>query len=233
MSPAIWWRRCRPARRSTRSTRCCGASVSGCRSIRRVRVARRSAASSPPTTAVPRRHRYGTPRDLIIGIEIALADGRIAKAGGRVVKNVAGYDLSKLLCGSLGSLAVVTARRSSWRRCLPHRRRWSPRFRTPGAPGRLPLAFAGSTLTPSTVELQSPPHRSARSLRNIAARHRAAGRGGRACVPRTVRHRGADGQEEADAWRAHERRWRASRHGVKLATLPTDVAGDALARSSR
>ena len=57
----------------------------------------------------PRRHRYGTPRDLIIGIEIALADGRIAKAGGRVVKNVAGYDLSKLLCGSLGSLAVITS----------------------------------------------------------------------------------------------------------------------------
>src|SRR5215510_1102516 len=56
----------------------------------------------------PRRHRFGTPRDLIIGIEIALVNGRTAKAGGRVVKNVAGYDLSKLLCGSLGSLAVVT-----------------------------------------------------------------------------------------------------------------------------
>ena len=57
----------------------------------------------------PRRHRYGTPRDLIIGIEMALADGRVAKAGGRVVKNVAGYDLSRLLCGSFGSLAVITS----------------------------------------------------------------------------------------------------------------------------
>src|SRR5215467_1600973 len=57
----------------------------------------------------PRRHRFGAPRDLIIGIEIALVDGRVAKAGGRVVKNVAGYDLSKLMCGSLGTLAVVTS----------------------------------------------------------------------------------------------------------------------------
>ena len=57
----------------------------------------------------PRRQRYGTPRDLIIGVEMALADGRTAKAGGRVVKNVAGYDLSRLLCGSFGSLAVMTS----------------------------------------------------------------------------------------------------------------------------
>src|SRR5258708_31867137 len=57
----------------------------------------------------PRRHRYGTPRDLIIGVEMALVDGRTAKAGGKVVKNVAGYDLARLLCGSFGSLAVITA----------------------------------------------------------------------------------------------------------------------------
>ncbi len=41
----------------------------------------------------PARHRYGAPRDLIIGVDLALADGRLVKAGGRVVKNVAGYDL--------------------------------------------------------------------------------------------------------------------------------------------
>jgi hypothetical protein len=46
---------------------------------------------------------------LIIGVEIALSDGRVAKAGGRVVKNVAGYDLSRLVCGSFGSLAVITS----------------------------------------------------------------------------------------------------------------------------
>jgi glycolate oxidase FAD binding subunit len=55
----------------------------------------------------PLRHRYGAPRDLIIGVELATPDGVIAKAGGRVVKNVAGYDLSKLVAGSFGSLAVI------------------------------------------------------------------------------------------------------------------------------
>ena len=58
----------------------------------------------------PLRHRHGTPRDLLIGIQLATTDGLLVKAGGRVVKNVAGYDLGKLVCGSFGSLAaIVTA----------------------------------------------------------------------------------------------------------------------------
>lgn len=55
----------------------------------------------------PFRHRYGTPRDLLIGVTLALADGRVVKAGGTVVKNVAGYDLGRFISGSLGTLAVV------------------------------------------------------------------------------------------------------------------------------
>ena len=57
----------------------------------------------------PQRHRFGTPRDLVIGIEVATMDGQIAKAGGQVVKNVAGYDLSKIMSGSFGSLAAIVA----------------------------------------------------------------------------------------------------------------------------
>jgi glycolate oxidase FAD binding subunit len=53
------------------------------------------------------RGRYGAVRDLLIGTRIALADGTIARAGGRVVKNVAGYDLDKLLVGSFGTLGVI------------------------------------------------------------------------------------------------------------------------------
>jgi glycolate oxidase FAD binding subunit len=56
----------------------------------------------------PLRHRYGAPRDLVIGARLVLPDGTRAKTGGKVVKNVAGYDLARLLCGSLGSLAVIT-----------------------------------------------------------------------------------------------------------------------------
>lgn len=56
----------------------------------------------------PRRLRYGTARDLLIGITVVRPDGRIAKAGGKVVKNVAGYDLGKLYTGSLGTLGLIT-----------------------------------------------------------------------------------------------------------------------------
>jgi glycolate oxidase FAD binding subunit len=51
---------------------------------------------------------YGSLRDLIIGITLVLADGTIAKSGGKVVKNVAGYDLPKLATGGLGTLGVIT-----------------------------------------------------------------------------------------------------------------------------
>jgi glycolate oxidase FAD binding subunit len=57
----------------------------------------------------PLRHRYGTPRDLVIGIQLATTDGILSKAGGQVVKNVAGYDLSKLVTGSFGSLAAIVS----------------------------------------------------------------------------------------------------------------------------
>jgi glycolate oxidase FAD binding subunit len=55
----------------------------------------------------PRRLRFGTPRDLLIGVTVVLADGTIARSGGKVVKNVAGYDLGKLFCGSFGTLGVI------------------------------------------------------------------------------------------------------------------------------
>lgn len=56
----------------------------------------------------PLRLRFGGLRDLIIGITIALPDGTLAMSGGKVVKNVAGYDLPKLMTGSLGTLGVIT-----------------------------------------------------------------------------------------------------------------------------
>ncbi len=55
----------------------------------------------------PRRLKYGAARDLVIGIRVAQVDGAITHAGGKVVKNVAGYDLMKLYIGSLGTLAVI------------------------------------------------------------------------------------------------------------------------------
>jgi glycolate oxidase FAD binding subunit len=56
----------------------------------------------------PIRYRYGSCRDLLLGVRVALPSGAIMKSGGRVVKNVAGYDLKKLYVGALGTLGVVT-----------------------------------------------------------------------------------------------------------------------------
>lgn len=56
----------------------------------------------------PLRYRFGSVRDLLIGITVVLADGTVARSGGTVVKNVAGYDLGKLYTGSMGTLGVIT-----------------------------------------------------------------------------------------------------------------------------
>ena len=55
----------------------------------------------------PLSHRFGSPRDLVLGVTIVLGDGTVASSGGKVVKNVAGYDLGKLMCGSEGRLGLI------------------------------------------------------------------------------------------------------------------------------
>ncbi len=55
----------------------------------------------------PLRSRYGAARDLVLGVRVALSDGTLAQAGGKVIKNVAGYDLAKLFAGSLGTLGAI------------------------------------------------------------------------------------------------------------------------------
>jgi glycolate oxidase FAD binding subunit len=56
----------------------------------------------------PLRARYGFPRDQVLGMTVLRADGELVKAGGRVVKNVTGYDLMRLWCGALGTLGIIT-----------------------------------------------------------------------------------------------------------------------------
>ena len=60
-------------------------------------------------TGGPLRTRHGLPRDFVLGMTVLRADGELVKAGGRVVKNVTGYDLMRLWCGSLGTIGIVTS----------------------------------------------------------------------------------------------------------------------------
>lgn len=97
-----------------------GAGVPFERAQARFREAGQMLALDPPATPAatiggliatadsgPRRHRYNAARDLVIGVTVALPDGTLAKAGGKVIKNVAGYDLSKVMAGAFGTLGVI------------------------------------------------------------------------------------------------------------------------------
>ncbi|MDH2425128.1 FAD-binding oxidoreductase [Sphaerisporangium sp. TRM90804] len=105
-------------------------------------------------TAGPRRLRYGTARDLLIGVTVVLADGTTARSGGKVVKNVAGYDLGKLFTGSLGTLGVV-AEATFRLHPLPAARAWITADADAGTIGAV-AALAGSQLEPSALEADLP-----------------------------------------------------------------------------
>jgi glycolate oxidase FAD binding subunit len=101
----------------------------------------------------PRRLRYGTVRDLLIGVTVVLADGTTAKAGGKVVKNVAGYDLAKLYTGAHGSLGVIVS--TTWRlHPLPRAAKVVVcDVDGPDDAGELCRRIARSAMTPVAVEL--------------------------------------------------------------------------------
>ena len=103
--------------------------------------------------AGPLRHRFGTPRDLVLGATLVLGDGTVASSGGKVVKNVAGYDLARLVCGSQGRLAFV-ARASFRLHPLPKASR-SVVVETDDA-ASVAGALLGSQLQPSALDVLHP-----------------------------------------------------------------------------
>ncbi|MGH7414145.1 MAG: FAD-binding oxidoreductase [Candidatus Rokuibacteriota bacterium] len=101
----------------------------------------------------PRRHLYGTARDLVIGLTVVMADGSVVRGGGKVVKNVAGYDLPKLYIGSFGTLGVLVEATLKLRPRADVDRLAVARFARLKDAGGAARAVLGSDLIPSALEL--------------------------------------------------------------------------------
>ena len=169
----------------------------------------------------PRRHRHGAPRDLIIGVSVALSDGQLAKAGGIVVENVAGYDLSRLLTGSFGCLGVIVAATFKLAPIAAASRTVHVDLDSRDAMASAITMLFSSSLTPTAMELEWCPARlmirfesieaaveqQAREAVQLVAGH------GRAVVLRE--------DAESELWAGVRNRWDESGTVVKLSTLPT------------
>jgi glycolate dehydrogenase FAD-binding subunit len=101
----------------------------------------------------PLRHRFGPPRDLVLGVTLVLADGTVASAGGKVVKNVAGYDLARLVCGSEGRLALIA--RASFRLHPQPKAARTLVVETEHTPGAV-AALLRSQLQPNALDILHP-----------------------------------------------------------------------------
>src|SRR6266849_8826503 len=101
----------------------------------------------------PKRLRYGTARDIVIGLRVVQASGDIARSGGRVVKNVAGYDLNKLYIGSLGTLGIIIEANFKLQPLPISERTFLLTFLNAADAMQTVITILGSLLTPSAVEL--------------------------------------------------------------------------------
>jgi len=103
--------------------------------------------------AGPRRHLYGACRDLVIGLTVVTAAGTLVKGGGKVVKNVAGYDLPKLFVGAFGTLGVIVEATVKLRPRPEADRMVVARFASLKEAGAAARAVMGSDLLPSALDL--------------------------------------------------------------------------------
>ena len=171
----------------------------------------------------PSRYRHGAPRDVIIGITIVRADGELAKAGGIVVKNVAGYDLSRLMTGAFGSLGIVVDATFKLAPVAPASRTVVIEVDSIEEMAPVVTNLVSSPLTPSAIELQWPPGRLLVRFESVesAAEPQAkeAGRLAGACHA-SCRSTILRGDEELALWNTHASRWDEQGTLVKVSTRP-------------
>lgn len=172
----------------------------------------------------PRRHLYGTPRDLLIGVTVVTSDGAVVRGGGKVVKNVAGYDLPKLFVGSWGSLGVIVEATLKLRPVADVERLVAVRFDRVKDAGAAARAVTGSDLVPTALELLDID--AARALGHGLGADAPAGVSGPALVV------GFDGLAEQVDWQCAElARLTAPLSGGRIETLAAE-AWDGLATAA-
>jgi len=171
----------------------------------------------------PLRIRFGSLRDLIIGMTLALADGTLAKSGGKVVKNVAGYDLPKLATGSLGTLGIITQAIFRLHPIPRESRTLSFSASDNTAMNALVLAISDSALVPTGLQVCA----ADTSLPEIDLRFEGTGAGCDAQVSQAVRLAAGCRQIEAqpDVWNAPVVLWDGHEPSVvcKFTLLPASV----------
>ncbi len=169
------------------------------------------------------RTRFGSLRDLIIGITLALPDGTLAKSGGKVVKNVAGYDLPKLATGSSGTLGIITQAIFRLHPVPPESRSLSFCVPDSGAMNALLLAVLDSTLVPTGLQVRA----GSSSLPEVDVRFEGTTAGCEAQIEQTLRIASGARRVEpaADVWDARAALWGGGETFVvcKFSLLPADL----------
>jgi len=170
------------------------------------------------------RIRYGALRDLVIGVTIALPDGTLASSGGKVVKNVAGYDLPKLVTGALGTLGIIT--RAIFRlHPLPHNvRSFTLSARDLDDANRIMLAVQDSRLAHTGLQTRYTPG----AAPAVDVRFEGTG-AGLAAQAGTLRKLAAPATEAATSdavWQARQELWCQAEPAAiaKFSVLPASIA---------
>lgn len=170
------------------------------------------------------RLRYGGLRDLIIGVTVALADGTLAASGGKVVKNVAGYDLSKLMTGSLGTLGVIT--QATFRvHPLPHATRTlSVSVASLGEMQELMMTIQDSALAHAALQVRLASD--ATPVVDVLLEGTEAGLTAQDAKIRELAKPASVSVGSSGMWAAREELWSAGDGGAiaKLSVLPSDLA---------
>lgn len=174
----------------------------------------------------PRRHRYGAPRDLIIGVEFARADGRLAKGGGIVVKNVAGYDLPRLITGSFGSLGVIVSATFKLYPLTVASATLVVDVPSATDVGLLAGRMLSSHLTPTALEFETHPLRLIVRFESIPASvEQQCEMAGKLVAESGFTARAVSGADEDTLWNEHAKVAESDRGALlKVSLLPTELA---------